>query len=201
MSSDRSFAFLTGPTRLPIAGAAAPACEVEKNTGSIASKSCSSRICCTRTDPTIPRHPMSPTFMMGISLSTPGLKPEAQGELDGACAARARRRRAPARTADRAAGGGDAAEERSRNELARRAEDGAKRRVGLRPVRMVEDVVRLCAELHGAPGGEPHLLGERAVGRPRAEAAQPVAHLVAVRHLVARAVGARRDRERGGIEG
>src|SRR5712691_4351767 len=68
-STDRSCAFLTGGTRLPIAGAVAPACDVEKNTGSIESKSCSSRIRCTRTDPTIPRHPMSPTFMMRISLS------------------------------------------------------------------------------------------------------------------------------------
>src|SRR5207249_1700299 len=58
-------AFLTGATRFPIVGAAAPACEVEKNTGSIESKSRSSRIRCTRTDPTIPRHPMSPTFIRG----------------------------------------------------------------------------------------------------------------------------------------
>ncbi len=41
-----------------------PAFDVEKNTGSIDSKSRSSRIRCMRTDPTIPRQPTNPTRMM-----------------------------------------------------------------------------------------------------------------------------------------
>src|SRR6266700_2287152 len=46
-------------------GAACPAWEVEKNTGSRPrAKSFSSCIRCMRTDPTIPRHPTIPTFIV-----------------------------------------------------------------------------------------------------------------------------------------
>ena len=47
--------------RLPIAGPVPPARDVEKNTGSIWSKSRSSSIRCTSTDPTMPRQPTIPT--------------------------------------------------------------------------------------------------------------------------------------------
>ena len=57
-----SFASLTGAAALPIAGPLPPACEVEKNTGSMWSKSRSSRMRCTRTEPTMPRQPTMPTL-------------------------------------------------------------------------------------------------------------------------------------------
>src|SRR4029453_11343487 len=62
-SSRRSLASLTEGVRLPISGAAAPAWDVEKKTGSTRSKSRSSRMRCTRTEPTMPRQPMMPTFI------------------------------------------------------------------------------------------------------------------------------------------
>ena len=46
-----------------LTGALPPFCEVVKNTGSIRSKSCSSRIRCIRTEPTIPRQPTRPTLI------------------------------------------------------------------------------------------------------------------------------------------
>ena len=61
MSAARSCASFTGGTDLPTAGAGAPAWDVEKKTGSIRSKSRSSRMRWTSTEPTIPRQPMSPT--------------------------------------------------------------------------------------------------------------------------------------------
>src|SRR5688500_14899175 len=63
VSSVTNLASLTAGVRLPTSGPAAPACDVEKNTGSMKSKSRSSRMRCTSTDPTIPRQPMMPTFM------------------------------------------------------------------------------------------------------------------------------------------
>ena len=63
-SSAMSIASFTGSSVLPIAGALPPACEVEKNTGSIWSKSRSSRMRCTSTEPTIPRQPTIPTLSM-----------------------------------------------------------------------------------------------------------------------------------------
>jgi hypothetical protein len=69
-SSARSVAFFTVPVDLPafapISGPCAPACEVEKKTGSTWSKSRSSRMRCTRTEPTIPRQPTMPTLNMAI---------------------------------------------------------------------------------------------------------------------------------------
>src|SRR5660397_243775 len=44
-------------------GAACSACEVEKKTGSIPSRSFSSSMRCIRTEPTIPRQPTIPTFI------------------------------------------------------------------------------------------------------------------------------------------
>src|SRR5690349_24959461 len=58
----------TGGVSRPMAGPLPPACEVEKNTGSIWSKSRSSRMRCTSTDPTIPRHPTMPTLSMAMIL-------------------------------------------------------------------------------------------------------------------------------------
>src|SRR6185295_6726604 len=49
---------------LPTSGPLPPACDVEKKTGSTWSKSFSSRILCTRTDPTMPRQPTMPTLNM-----------------------------------------------------------------------------------------------------------------------------------------
>ena len=46
-----------------ITGPGDPACEVEKNTGSISAKSCSACIRCISTEPTIPRQPTKPTFI------------------------------------------------------------------------------------------------------------------------------------------
>src|SRR5256885_13320602 len=64
----RSFASLTAAVSLPIDGPLPPACEVEKNTGSKWSKSRSSRMRCTSTDPTMPRQPTMPTLNMRASL-------------------------------------------------------------------------------------------------------------------------------------
>src|SRR5471032_1606672 len=47
-----------------------PGREAERNIGSMRSKSFSSRMRCTRTDPTIPRQPTIPTLNMAISLWT-----------------------------------------------------------------------------------------------------------------------------------
>src|SRR5262245_11985973 len=73
-SAARSFAFCTGPGDLPafapVSGPLPPACVVEKNTGSTWSKSCSSRIRCTSTDPTIPRQPTIPTLNIVNSLQS-----------------------------------------------------------------------------------------------------------------------------------
>ncbi len=49
------------PEARPIAGTLPPALDVEKNTGSIVSKSRSSSMRCISTDPTIPRQPTNPT--------------------------------------------------------------------------------------------------------------------------------------------
>jgi hypothetical protein len=65
-SSATSVALFTGSTGLPISGPLPPAWEVEKNTGSTWSKSRSSRMRCTRTEPTIPRQPTTPTLSMAI---------------------------------------------------------------------------------------------------------------------------------------
>src|ERR1051325_990131 len=65
-SAFRSFALCTAPVSLPIEGPLPPACEVEKNTGSTWSKSRSSRMRCTSTEPTIPRHPTIPTCSMNV---------------------------------------------------------------------------------------------------------------------------------------
>src|SRR5262245_42603034 len=69
-SAATSFASATGPVVLPMAGPLPPACEVEKNTGSTWSKSRSSRMRCTRTDPTIPRQPTIPTLNIVNSLQS-----------------------------------------------------------------------------------------------------------------------------------
>jgi hypothetical protein len=45
-------------------GAAAPDCEVLKNVGETCSKSRSSRMRSSSTEPTMPRQPMMPTFVM-----------------------------------------------------------------------------------------------------------------------------------------
>src|SRR6476619_2737003 len=63
-----SFASLSGATVLPIEGPAPPTLEVEKNTGSIESKSRSSRMRSIRTEPTMPRQPTKPTVVMIVSL-------------------------------------------------------------------------------------------------------------------------------------
>ena len=47
-----------------MSGPLPPACEVEKNTGSMWSKSFSSRMRCTSTEPTMPRQPTMPTLNM-----------------------------------------------------------------------------------------------------------------------------------------
>src|SRR6185503_15550638 len=52
----------------PMSGALPPACEVEKNTGSNSSKSCSSRMRAISTEPTMPRQPTIPTFCIFLSL-------------------------------------------------------------------------------------------------------------------------------------
>ena len=52
---------LTGGTGLPIDGPAVPDWEVEKKSGLMRSKSRSSRMRCTSTEPTIPRQPIRPT--------------------------------------------------------------------------------------------------------------------------------------------
>src|SRR5688572_20324277 len=57
-----------------MAGADVPVCDVEKKIGSIRSKSRSSRIRCTSTEPTMPRHPMSPTcicLLVGLNVIRP----------------------------------------------------------------------------------------------------------------------------------
>ena len=59
-------AALNGCHPRPIAGALPPACEVEKKTGSMWSKSRSSRMRCRSTDPTMPRQPTIPTLSMAI---------------------------------------------------------------------------------------------------------------------------------------
>jgi hypothetical protein len=51
----------------PTAGAAPPACEVLKNTGSMSSKSPSARMRSMSTEPTMPRQPMSPTRVMSLT--------------------------------------------------------------------------------------------------------------------------------------
>src|SRR6185437_16239834 len=61
-----SLASLSGPTGLPIDGPVPPTLDVVKNTGSIASKSRSSRMRSMRTEPTMPRHPMNPTVFMSV---------------------------------------------------------------------------------------------------------------------------------------
>src|SRR4051794_31470764 len=63
VSSATFFASFTGCALPPIAGPLPPAWEVEKNTGSMRSKSPSACMRCTRTEPTIPRQPIRPTFM------------------------------------------------------------------------------------------------------------------------------------------
>src|SRR6185436_18105833 len=65
-SAARSLASFTGSVRLPICGPDAPVCDVEKKRGSTRSKSRSSRMRCTRTEPTIPRQPMSPICIQGF---------------------------------------------------------------------------------------------------------------------------------------
>ena len=65
-SAAMSVALFTASTDLPTFGAFPPACEVEKKTGSIASKSRSSRMRCTSTEPTIPRQPTMPTLSIPI---------------------------------------------------------------------------------------------------------------------------------------
>src|SRR5258706_4405811 len=63
-SAAMSVALATGPCALPMSGPLPPACEVEKKTGSMWSKSFSSRIRCTSTEPTRPRQPTMPTLNM-----------------------------------------------------------------------------------------------------------------------------------------
>ena len=48
------------PRPRPMSGAAAPACVVEKNRGSISAKSPSARMRSTSTEPTMPRQPIRP---------------------------------------------------------------------------------------------------------------------------------------------
>src|SRR5574343_78332 len=63
-NSAMSFASLSGGTSLPTSGPLPPGFEVVKNTGSIRSKSRSSRMRCMRTEPTMPRQPIKPTRIM-----------------------------------------------------------------------------------------------------------------------------------------
>src|SRR5687768_6246390 len=65
-SSETSLASLTASA--DFTGPLTPACEVEKNSGSIWSKSRSSRMRCTRTDPTMPLQPTIPTLNIAMIL-------------------------------------------------------------------------------------------------------------------------------------
>ncbi|CNU06155.1 Uncharacterised protein [Salmonella enterica subsp. enterica serovar Bovismorbificans] len=66
-SASRSKASCSVPVEVsPKVGAACPNWEVEKKTGRIASKSRSSTMRCMRTEPTIPRQPIKPTFFIAF---------------------------------------------------------------------------------------------------------------------------------------
>src|SRR5258708_24846701 len=61
-----SFASLRVEIGLPMEGPAPPTFEVVKNTGSMRSKSRSSRMRSIKTEPTMPRQPMNPTLFMCV---------------------------------------------------------------------------------------------------------------------------------------
>ena len=61
-SASTSFASATVAAPRPMSGAAAPACVVEKNAGSMSAKSPSARMRSTSTEPTMPRQPINPVL-------------------------------------------------------------------------------------------------------------------------------------------
>src|SRR3990170_2901949 len=79
-SAPRSFASFTGGTGLPMDGPAVPDWDVEKKWGLMRSKSCSSRMRCTSTEPTIPRQPISPTCIALDYIWLDGTAQEPKGE-------------------------------------------------------------------------------------------------------------------------
>ena len=59
-----SFASCTAGVGRPMSGGVPPAWDVLKNVGSTRSKSRSARMRSSSTEPTMPRHPMMPIFVM-----------------------------------------------------------------------------------------------------------------------------------------
>jgi hypothetical protein len=66
LSSSMLLASFSGGTSRPMSGPLPPGFEVVKNTGSMWSKSRSSCMRPISTDPTIPRQPINPTFIMFV---------------------------------------------------------------------------------------------------------------------------------------
>ncbi len=73
-SAARSFASPTFAAPCPMSGAAAPACVVEKNAGSMSAKSFSARMRSTSTEPTMPRQPIRPVRGLFFIRSTVALQ-------------------------------------------------------------------------------------------------------------------------------
>ena len=59
-----SLASASGGVSRPMLGPLPPTCDVEKNCASMREKSCSASIRSIKTEPTIPRQPMMPTFFI-----------------------------------------------------------------------------------------------------------------------------------------